>query len=359
MWRMTPEHSQALQLCTYCPKLCRFSCPVSEATHRETLTPWGKMSSLLRTETAPQQATPSAVNVPFACTGCGRCQEYCRHHVDVTASLFPGREHALQSGQAPASVVAVVEGFAGREEALARAVSGWRQTGLSAFHPGCGSLGQASFVEDTRAVLEAVAPGEFAAAGQGSPSCCGYPLYAAGAMEAFQAHIRGVQRHLNESAGSRLLVADPGCAYTFQELYPKYGAPLQAVVETLPTFLEGRLPRQPKRNIEPVQYHDACSLGRRLGVYDAPRRVVQWASGSAPHEFAQSRRDAPCSGGGGLLPQTDAKTADQITQDALALAHENGAHTIATACPTARKRFATAGANAEHWISLVRRALEV
>ena len=34
-----------LEKCVFCPKLCRSACPVSNAEPRETLTPWGKMST--------------------------------------------------------------------------------------------------------------------------------------------------------------------------------------------------------------------------------------------------------------------------------------------------------------------------
>jgi len=34
-----------LELCAYCPKLCRAACPVSNAEPREVLIPWGKMTT--------------------------------------------------------------------------------------------------------------------------------------------------------------------------------------------------------------------------------------------------------------------------------------------------------------------------
>jgi Fe-S oxidoreductase len=353
---MTPDHQTALQLCTYCPKLCRFSCPVSETTVKETLTPWGKMSSLRRTEISTADASSSAKNTPFACTGCGRCQEYCKHHVDVSASLFPGRKHALESGDAPTPINDLVASFAERERALTERTQSWRKTGLSAFHPGCSVLKHPALLDDAQAVLEALAPGEFAIAAQGNVPCCGYPLYAAGAIDKFRSYAQTVARRF---ARGRLLVADPECAYTFQELYPKYGARLESVVETLPNFVEGRLPKQPKKAQAPVQYHDACYLGRRLGVYDAPRKVLTWATGSAPEEFAQNKKDAPCSGGGGLLPASSEAMSDAITAQAISLAKEHGEHTIVSACANATERFQKNNANAEHWLSVVRKALDI
>ena len=35
------SRERELELCAYCPKLCRAACPVSNAEPKETLIPWG------------------------------------------------------------------------------------------------------------------------------------------------------------------------------------------------------------------------------------------------------------------------------------------------------------------------------
>ena len=74
---------RAAELCEFCPKMCRFSCPVSEATFREALSPWGKVSLAALSGEAPGSSASEA----FAgCTGCLRCQQYCAHANDVPQS---------------------------------------------------------------------------------------------------------------------------------------------------------------------------------------------------------------------------------------------------------------------------------
>jgi hypothetical protein len=41
-----PDLEQMTAYCTYCPKMCRFSCPTAAAESRETVTPWGMMRLL-------------------------------------------------------------------------------------------------------------------------------------------------------------------------------------------------------------------------------------------------------------------------------------------------------------------------
>ena len=56
---MLAESKVALETCTYCPKLCRTVCPVSNAEPREALTPWGKMSSAYHLAPCPVLRVPS------------------------------------------------------------------------------------------------------------------------------------------------------------------------------------------------------------------------------------------------------------------------------------------------------------
>src|SRR5207244_8309782 len=89
---------KAQELCEFCPKMCRFSCPVSEATGREALTPWGKVSLAALTLGHPDESSALA----FAgCTGCHRCAVYCAHDNDVPAILYAARATAVRAGVAP------------------------------------------------------------------------------------------------------------------------------------------------------------------------------------------------------------------------------------------------------------------
>src|SRR5215467_11998433 len=80
-----------LERCVFCPKLCRSACPVSNAEPRETLTPWGKMSSTyyVANESVPAEVPHAAP--AWACTGCFACRESCEHRNDVTGTLLDAR----------------------------------------------------------------------------------------------------------------------------------------------------------------------------------------------------------------------------------------------------------------------------
>jgi len=85
--------TRALELCVFCPKMCRFACPASEVTSREAFTPWGKVSLAALAGRAPDESAALAF---AACTGCLRCQTYCAHANDVPALLYAARAGAAQ-----------------------------------------------------------------------------------------------------------------------------------------------------------------------------------------------------------------------------------------------------------------------
>ena len=87
---------QALETCVYCPKLCRSACPVSNADPRETIIPWGKMSTAYFAARGDVPTTPSFAAPAWACTGCRACAHACDHENDVAGTLLVARD-AVQS----------------------------------------------------------------------------------------------------------------------------------------------------------------------------------------------------------------------------------------------------------------------
>jgi len=107
-----------------------------------------------------------------------------------------------------------------------------------------------------------------------------------------------------------------------------------------------------------VRYHDPCQLGRGLGVYDAPRRVLSRVLGRAPDEFPANGDAAACSGAGGLLPVTMPETSKNIARARQAEHERAGGGEIATACASSLLAMRKAGSSeVSDLVSFIARAV--
>lgn len=359
------EHGKAYEYCAYCPKICRFACPVSEATHGESVSTWGKMTAAHLVESGKRQLDEPAANALHACTGCMRCTSFCKHENEPGPALFAAREATISAGLQPKGASSTLATFTQAQNPfgheLSALVTRWRTdepVRLQLF-PGCSTLvKRPGLIEDTIAVAQAF--GAPMGVARVASRCCGYPLYAAGAHAAFQEHARAIADVLESVP--ELVVLDPGCAFTFLKVYPRFGVTVKTHIRTVIEVLADNLAHAPpKRPLElTVGYHDACHLGRGLSLYDQPRQLLGRAVAHV-REASSVRREAGCSGGGGLLPRTMPEVAVEIARrQAVEVTGvpSGGDVSVVTACPTSKRMFERAGRSAFDLISIVRRWLE-
>jgi Fe-S oxidoreductase len=348
----------ALETCVYCPKLSRSACPVSNAEPRETLTPWGKMSMAYFVANGSVAMAETFAAPAWACTGCHACKESCDHRNDVAGTLLAARGALVASNVAPAGARRAIARFPTFQERSARAAvelstrPGVREDANTALLVGCTYTHHARLeAEDAVDAAAKLAGGVSIAA-----KCCGLPLLHAGDEAGFRRAAKELDRDLSGKA--RVVVADAGCAHALRVRYAEHGVHVGAKVDTLVEAAARELGKlrtvgDPGR----VRYHDACQLGRGLGVYEAPRAVLTRVLGRAPDEFADRRERAACSGGGGALPVTMPDVARGIA-DARVAAHEDeGGGLIVTGCAASLVRMRRAGASVEDLSTWIARAV--
>ena len=337
------SHRGALEKCTFCPKLCRSACPVSNAEPRETLTPWGKMSLAYFSAHGDVPLDASHADPAWACTGCKACTHSCDHQNEVTSTLYAARAAIVSGGQSPAGASRVVKNFDQHAKRTRHAIAelgvngAVRRDAETSLVLGC-SYARATPREAKDAIF---------ATSQllGTPislaeNCCGLPLLMAGAQDAFRAQAERLQAELKNK--KRLIVLDPGCGVALKVNYPKMGIALSTETEVFVELAAAHVTRLlPLDNVpdKPVRYHDPCQLGRGLGIYEAPRLVLHRLLGRAPDEFDYKREKGACSGAGGLLPSTMPEVAKQISKKRISEHEEIGGGKIVTACASSLLSF--------------------
>ncbi len=352
---LVAPHRREHTYCAYCPKLCRAACPVSNAEARETVTPWGKMSLLNAADRALVPLDGPHAAPLWACTGCQGCRSSCLHQNDVARSLASGRAEAFARGAAPPGAVRLAARFGARESLLARrlgrlgaaAAAAPRRKGL-AYVPGCAlGLERPRLAER---IASRLGNGRTTAVDVVADRCCGLPLYYAGDREGFLRAARAMRQRLSKA--EVVVSSDPGCTYALRVLYAEVARePLSCVrhlTEQLALEEPGTVVAPTVAPARPVLYHDACLLGRGLGLYEPPRALLERRTGQAPIELALTRNRAVCSGAGGALewtaPSTARRIAASLVGDAAAAAPEGTV--LVTGCPgaaRAMRRSAPAG----------------
>ena len=309
---------QEQELCEYCPKMCRFACPVSEVTGRDALTPWAKVSLAALCGREPD----ASATLAFAgCTGCDRCVHHCAHANDVPAMLFAARATAVRAGVAPRSWADLALRFStqghGETRDLAAVRAGLPEArGEAMLFPGCEALAQgggevreALFVAEKLGVPLRLAPA--------GALCCGRKLLEGGHPELHRAHGTRVRAALLPGrAPVHVVFLDPGCA---QDVLKSWDLPAGSRVEHVTTYLARLLVAMPEDERPPplpevLTLHDPCALARGLRETIAPRALLA-AAVSELRDPVRCGVETSCCGASGLLPGTLPDVARRIAEE--------------------------------------------
>ncbi len=336
--------ADATRACTFCPKLCRPACPAATVTGNDAISAWGIMSSLHPVADGHASASAESLRSAYACTGCGHCRSHCELDVAVPDTVTDARVLAQSEGHQPASIARFVAELPQREErvrvlAQQLAPRADAPSGLVLF-AGC-TLVATSLAEVAaaqRAMESLAGPATLVA-----DLCCGAPWLDAGDLEGFRARAEALSDRLRRA--STVVTLDSGCAHTMNVRAAQRGVNARSM-ETFEQYFLKRIDRIPAGALARMgtfAVHDSCRAGRGLGLYDAPRTIIERLTGRAPIELAYHHERSLCSGGGGLLPVSNAAVADAISDELAALVRDAGADNLLTSCPTSKARLARRG----------------
>lgn len=300
----------------------------------------------------------------WLCTSCYSCTARCPREIKITDAMITLRGLAVEQGlELPKNLVTLRDtvtthyNISGDDNAtrliwsdnLEEDTLAFREKRQAevAFYVGC----VASFYPMVYGIPQAMvqimdrAGVDFAALG-GEEWCCGYPLFTAG-MESLVADMaaHNVAR-VREMGAKTLVTTCPSCHYTWTHLYPELGmGPVGLEVLHASQFL-ARLLEKKQLTLggfeQVVTYHDPCDLGRKSGIYDAPRQVIEGVPGVEFREMDASREDALCCGGGGDVQIVDDSVTAAVAARRLGQAQRTGARLILSACQQCKRTLMSA-----------------
>jgi heterodisulfide reductase subunit D len=300
----------------------------------------------------------------WLCTSCYSCTARCPREIQISDTMLGLRSLAVDQGlDLPPSLVALrdtvtthhnISGddnttrliWSDNLETHTLAFREKRQAEV-AFYVGC----VASFYPMVYGIPQAMvqvmdrAGVDFATLG-GEEWCCGYPLFTAGMGDLVADLMTHNVARVRDMGARTLVTTCPSCHYTWTHLYPQL-APSSSGLEVLHAsqFLarlmeEGQLRLGSFEQV--VTYHDPCDLGRKSGVFDAPRQVIEGIPGVEFREMDASREDALCCGGGGDVQIVDESVTASVADRRLGQAQRTGARVLLSACQQCKRTLMAA-----------------
>ncbi|TET51514.1 MAG: (Fe-S)-binding protein [Anaerolineales bacterium] len=348
--RVTPEWEK-LYTCMQCGT-CSSSCPTAYAMDFSPRQLWQMMRLGMEEQVLNSQTF-------WLCTVCKSCQVRCPRGISLTDTMVALKEYAVrQRVNVPTGMLLLSEtvtakyNISGDDNATRQiwsenlpkipvGVKPRRRRAevvcfigcVGSFYPRVYSIPQAVVQ-----ILERCSV-EFTVLGR-DERCCGYPLYVAGMRDRMAKLVQHNVKHVRRVGAKRVVFTCPSCYYAWSHLYPEVadisGIELLHTTELLAELVKGEdLPMGPIEEI--VTYHDPCDLGRKSGIYDAPREVLRSIPGLELREMASSGENALCCGGGGDVEISDPTVSSTVAGRRLEQVVATGAKYVASACQQCKR----------------------
>jgi heterodisulfide reductase subunit D len=169
--------------------------------------------------------------------------------------------------------------------------------------------------------------------------CCGHDALWTGDIETFKKLAEHNAAQIKEAGVKKIVFSCPEGYRTFKLDYPNY-VDLRCEVLHISELLAEKIGQNGvkfKEIKKKVTYQDPCRLGRHLGVYDAPRKVIESIPGIELVEMRHSGLESICCGTSAFT-NCDSYS-NMLRAERLCEATETGAELLITACPKCQTHF--------------------
>jgi len=165
--------------------------------------------------------------------------------------------------------------------------------------------------------------------------CCGDPALRIGEAGLFEQLMEFNTENLKNAGAKRVVTISPHCYNSFKKEYHNLKDELEIkhYTEFFADQLEAGNLVIKKRLHNIITYQDPCYLGKKNGVYEAPRQILEEIAGDHFIEMERNRADSLCCGGGGGRIYAEVEEIKRLSEIRVQEALDVGAEIIVTACP--------------------------
>jgi Fe-S oxidoreductase/FAD/FMN-containing dehydrogenase len=344
-------HIQSCIACGYCRK----GCPIYDEVKWESSSSKGKMAYAKLLTQLKADIDPYIIKRFYQCTLCGQCKEVCQGELPTCDIWTNFRSKLMEMGYPPMEAYPMMlesiidhgnpfgEARNKRTEIFPDDAEGLLLPGQEGdadflLWVGCvNSYNDVNTLPNLMAVLDA-AGAKYRVLGE-DEGCCGSIVHMSG-LPGFTDVANGAVARIQATELDTMATPCAGCANHFREIYPKHdidvGVRVKHAVEIVDELIRDDKLEFFKPFKKKVAYHDPCELGRHLGIYEPPRRILKSIPGLQYIELPHNRVDAKCCGGGGGLKAVDLDISQDIAFRRVKSAIEAGAQVLVSACPSCK-----------------------
>lgn len=341
-----------LVYCFCCPNVCRFDCPVVEASKIETHSPAAKARigyflELGKLEKSEENIMP----LLEGCVHCSGCQVWCPFDFAVGDLLDGVIQDLFKERKLPKEVLNFAErldennGLYAKEKykSTIKELESFTK-GTTYYFPGCVTMGNNTKVISSIKKIAKLA-GEKIISQPEERWCCGAPSLYSGDIDKAKFLAQHNIDHFKELEIEEIICECPECVYMLKEGYKKIGLDhniqITHISEWIYSLLENKKIKLTSNNKQkqieensPISYHDPCVLSRKLGVIDEPYEILKTLFSEHFVENPYSKELTHCCGFGGLVNIVNSELANTMSRNRLEEFERDGIKTIVTNCPT-------------------------
>jgi len=329
----TWDLEKEMMTCTYCG-FCKSVCPVFDISSWEGVGPRGKiiLAYGLREKEIP--ADESVLERIYQCTTCKNCERRCPSDIKVVDIVENIRKDLVANDFMYPAHKQIVDRLlnTGNPYGETKKVTFKHEDKKQAkvgYFVGCTARYRLpNIANSTISVLEKLGE-DFVII---DDVCCGSTIQRIGwPDDAVKKLMKKNIEKIKEKGVEKVIFTCAGCYKMFKKVYPKY-TNIDFEVKHMVEEIAEKSPKM-KPMKRKITYHDPCHLGRHVGIYDEPRKVIKSMPEAELVEMEQTKATAMCCGGGGGVRAAFPDWAKEIASKRIEQAESVNADLILTTCP--------------------------
>jgi len=325
--------------CNYC-----FVCPVYKIEGWESVSPRGKLILLKELSEGRIKIDKKIVEDFYKCSTCGLCEVVCVLNLPLVNLWEFVRAKFVKMGYAPLNRHKRVRNLTYKEfnpyGGSKHERSKWlnvkpNEKSKVLYFAGCTSSFRLQNLAKNSAELLIKIGVDFNYAGN-DEVCCGSPFIRTGQLD-----LAGMLFEKNYKTWKRLgiktiVTSCPGCYRTIAKDYPRFarerGWDFDFEVYHIVSLIDKYVGNFDEEIKISATYHDPCHLGRHMGIYEEPRRVIR-KLGIKLIEMERNKEYSFCCGAGGGLRTQFGDISFKIGEERIREAIKTNVDYLITACP--------------------------